>query len=223
MTRLPLKKRMGEIVEDTTRVTMLDRDAVMCQYLMAERFVKSILEYRHETWEDVYGVADVIMKRLTSLDGYADAKNGDRATQQLRLLANVVARWITEILAEVAKTRKEALKEYDKIRRMRRLEVEDVNQTTKKQINEMYSEAEIWEQMDQIEEEVQVNVEEKNYDNEFVLFQEQPNEREKKEQKGDKSNKEEDKTKKEEARKREQLDDSEAKSESVTEETVEKE
>lgn len=187
---------MREIAEDTTRATMLDRDATTCQYLMAECFVKSILEYQCEMQEGIREIADVIMKRLMSLDGFADVKNGDRATQQLRLLADVIARWITEILDEVAETHKEVLKQYDKKRWMKRLEVIDDNKIKDKLEN--------GKQIDQMKEKE---------------IEEEAN---KEEQKEKESDEEKDKAE-EKAREREQLDDREAKSESIKEETVKEE
>jgi len=115
----------------------------MCQYLMAERFVKSILEYPREIRKDTYihTIADVIMKRLIFLDEYANAKNDDRVTQQLRLLADVVACWMNEIIIEVDKIYRETLKEYSEKRGIRMLEVNDNDKETKikrwKQIEQM--------------------------------------------------------------------------------------
>lgn len=137
VTRFPSGKRAKEIVEDTARLTMLDHDSTICQYLMAERFVKSILEYQRETQKDVREIAkdeiaDVLLKRLMSFNEYTDAKNSDRATQQLRFLADVVASWMNEILVKVFEIRKEALKEYNEKRRMRTLKVNDGNKTNNK-------------------------------------------------------------------------------------------
>lgn len=200
------KKRTREIAEDATRVTMLNLDATMCQYLMAERFVKSILEYQHKMQEGVREISDVIMKRLISLDEYADVKNGDRATQQLRLLADVIAHWIIEIYDEVAETHKEIFKQYDKKRRMKRLEVND-NKTNNKSEN--------WGQMGQIKE--KEKQERKSYETSKRNNLKKENE---KEQKGDESDKEKDKAKEKE-REKKQLDNREAKSDSVKEEMIE--
>lgn len=111
-------------MEDTT---ILDRDAAICQYLMAKHFVKSILEYQCCTpKKDIREIADVIIRRLMSYEAYADARNDDRAQQQLRLLADVVACWIAEILVEVASTRKHILEEYCKKRKMKmEMEMDD--------------------------------------------------------------------------------------------------
>ncbi|TGZ45660.1 uncharacterized protein [Temnothorax longispinosus] len=217
-TRLPLRKKrtaeeIAEFAEDITRATTLDHDATISQYQMAERLVKSILEYRRETREGIPEIADVLMKRLISIDGYADAKNGDRATQQLQLLANVVARWITDVLAEVAETYKEAMKKYYKKRKMRRLDVNNNNKTNNKN-----KKTENWKQMGQMKE---IEKQEgKNY--ETTKRNNPAKEKNEDEQKGNESGKEKDEAK-EKAREREQLDDREAKSERVTEETVERE
>lgn len=203
--RLPpllAKKRIEEIAEDTVRTTMLDRDATMCQYLMAERFIKSILESRRKTRKkDIRKIADVIMKRLTSLDEYADAKNGDRATRQLRLLADMVACWMVEILVEVAEIYKEALKEYDEKRRMIMLEVDDDNETNSK--------IEDWKQTEKMKEKKQQD--RKNDE----TIQENNLRKEKNEEKQKRENKDEDTEEKAKER--------EAKSEDMRNETVEEE
>lgn len=207
-TRLPpplAKKRAEEIADDTARAMTLDRDAVMCQYLMAERFVKSILESRRETQKkDIREIADVIMKRLTSLDGYADAKDGDRATRQLRLLADVVACWMVEVLVEVAETYKTALKEYGKKRRMRMLDVDDDKETNSK--------TEDWERTEKMKEKKEQENDETNYEGNNAK------EKNEEEQKGEDKDDAEEK-----ARRRERLDKREAENEDAKSETVEEE
>lgn len=207
-TRLPLllgKKRTRE--EDATHVTMLDRDATMCQYLMAERFIKSILEYQHKMQEGVREISDVIMRRLTSLDEYADVTNSDRAAQQLRLLADVIACWIIEIYDEVAETHKEMSKQYDKKRQMKRLEVNDDNKTNNP-----------GEQMGQLKEKEKQEGKNNETAKKNNPKKENPKkENPEKEQKGDESDKEKDKAKGM-TRETEQLDVREAKNESVKEE-----
>ncbi|KAL0116593.1 hypothetical protein PUN28_009910 [Cardiocondyla obscurior] len=146
-TRLPQslkKEQIEEIVEKNRPAMTMDPDAAMYQYLVAERFVKSILEYQCETQESIREIADVIMKRLISIEGYSDAKNDDRTSQQLRLLADVVSRWITEILEEVIETHGEALNSYKKKRWMKRLEVSE--EESEENITEN------WKQMDQTKE-----------------------------------------------------------------------
>lgn len=120
---------MQEISKDIKDTTMLDKDAVMCQYLMAKHFVKSILQYQCCTSKkDIREIADVIERRLMSYEAYADARNDDRAAQQLRLLADIVACWIAEILVEVASIRKHALAEYCEKRKMKmEIEMNDNN------------------------------------------------------------------------------------------------
>ncbi|XP_050459369.1 uncharacterized protein LOC126855602 isoform X1 [Cataglyphis hispanica] len=122
-----MKKWVKEITEDITHATMLNKDATICPYLMAEHFVKSILGHQCETRQkDIREIAAVIFKRLISLDKYTtDVQNDDRATQQLRFLANIVACWIAEILIEVAEIHKETLEEYFKKREMKMIEVND--------------------------------------------------------------------------------------------------
>ncbi|XP_012224559.2 RNA-binding protein 25-like [Linepithema humile] len=141
-TRLPrTEKWMRKISEDIEDTTM-DRDAAMCQYLIAKRFVKSILEYQCFTpRKDIREIADVIMRRLISYEAYADTRNDDRATQQLRLLADVVACWIAEILVEVASTRKYSLEEYCRKRKMKMETEMDVD-------NEVNSKIQDWKQIE---------------------------------------------------------------------------
>ncbi|XP_070154844.1 uncharacterized protein [Polyergus mexicanus] len=138
-----MKKWVKDITEDITH-TMLNRDATMCQYLMAEHFVKSILGHQCETRKDIREIAAVIFKHLISLDKYTtDVRNGDRAMQQLHFLANVVACWIAEILIEVAEVHKETLEEYFKKRQMKMIEMNDDNQINIENKN--------WKQIDQEE------------------------------------------------------------------------
>lgn len=118
-------------VDEAVEVTTLDRDATMCQYLMAECFVKSILGYQCQSQKkDICEIAEVVLKRLMSVDGYAAVQNDSRAMQQLRLLADMVACWIAELLMEVAETRKEALEEYFEKRQMKMMEVNDNDDET---------------------------------------------------------------------------------------------
>lgn len=137
-----MKKLMKEITEDA-HTPMLDRDATMCQYLMAEHFVKSILGYHCRTQKkDIRDITTVILRHLTSLDKYAiDAQNGDRATQQLRILADIIACWIADILNEVAEVHKGTLEDYFKKRQMKMIEVNDDVQLNNKN--------EDWKQIDQ--------------------------------------------------------------------------
>ncbi|XP_011636219.1 uncharacterized protein LOC105426618 isoform X2 [Pogonomyrmex barbatus] len=129
----PLAKKPGEIAKEIARAPILDRDATMCQYLMAELFVRSILGYRRETQKrHVREIADVIMRRLTSLVERGDVKNGDRATQQLQLLADTVATWMDEVLVEVADMREKTLEEYSETRQMKTMDVDDDNETNEK-------------------------------------------------------------------------------------------
>jgi len=136
-----MRKWEKKITKDITYATMLDKDATMCQYLMAEHFIKSILEHQCQTpKKDIRKIAAVIFRHLTSLNRYiTNVQNGDRTTQQLRFLADIVACWIAEILIEVAEIHKETLEEYFNKRQMKMIEVND-------QIN---SENEDWKQIDQ--------------------------------------------------------------------------
>lgn len=126
--------------------TLLDRDVTMCQYLMAEHLVRNILEWRCSIpSKDFREIAQAIFQRLKSLDGYTVAKDDDdRATQQLHLLADIVACWIAEILVKVAEDRKQALEEYCEKKRMKMMEVDEDE--------EMDSEIEDWKQVEQTKE-----------------------------------------------------------------------
>ncbi|XP_025267276.1 uncharacterized protein LOC112638909 [Camponotus floridanus] len=150
-----MKKWKKKITEDITYATMLDKDATMCQYLIAEHFIKSILGHQCQTpKKDICKIATVIFRHLTSLNRYiTNVQNGDRTTQQLRFLADIVACWIAEILIEVAEIHKETLEEYFNKRQMKMIEVND-------QIN---SENEDWQQIDQEKdrEEKDENIEDK--------------------------------------------------------------
>lgn len=136
-----MKKWGKKITEDITYATMLDKDATICQYLIAEHFIKSILGHQCQTpKKDICKIATVIFRHLTSLNRYiTNVQNGDRTTQQLRFLADIVACWIAEILIEVAEIHTETLEEYFNKRQMKMIEVND-------QIN---SENEDWKQIDQ--------------------------------------------------------------------------
>ncbi|KAI4491388.1 hypothetical protein M0804_002780 [Polistes exclamans] len=96
----------------TLSATILDKDAVTCQYMMAERFVKSILDWRcpipKEEYEDI---ANVIIKRLSYALEYTPLDESDRKSQQMRFLADVVACWISGVLFEVAEDRKKELEQ----------------------------------------------------------------------------------------------------------------
>lgn len=150
-----MRKWVKKITEDIAHGTILDKDATMCQYLMAEHFVKSILGHQCQTQKkDIRKIAAVIFRHLTSLNRcITNIQNDDRATQQLRFLADIVACWIAEILIEVAETHKETLEEYFEKRQMKMIEVND-------QIN---SENEDWHQIDQEEdkEKIDRNIEDK--------------------------------------------------------------
>lgn len=105
----------------------LDGNMAVCQYLLAVNFVKSILERQYQTpRKDIREIARVILKHLTSVDESTDIQNGDDLpTQQLHLLAEIIACWVAEILVEVAEAHKETLEKYCKKREMKEMEIED--------------------------------------------------------------------------------------------------
>lgn len=176
-------------VDEAVEMTTLDRDATMCQYLMAECFVKSILGYQCQSQKkDICEIAEVVLKRLMSVDGYTAVQNDNRAMQQLRLLADMVACWIAELLMEVAETRKEALEEYCEKRQMKMMEVNDNDDETN-------SKAVHWKQKNKVanqtQEEEEETAEEKRA-NEIKIKEERENEetdeRENKEKEGKEEN-----------------------------------
>lgn len=170
-------------VDEAVEVTTLDRDATMCQYLMAECFVKSILGYQCQSQKkDICEIAEVVLKRLMSVDGYTAVQNDIRAMQQLRLLADMVACWIAELLMEVAETRKEALKEYCEKRQMKMMEVNNND-------DEINSKAVHWKPKDIVANEIQKEEEiaEEKQANEIKIIErenEEIDERENKEEEG---------------------------------------
>lgn len=92
--------------------SQFDKEAVNCQYAMAESFVKSILDWEcpipREEFKDI---ADVILKRLGFLLEYEPVNGEDRKSQQMRFLADVIGSWISGVLFEVAEVRKTELEE----------------------------------------------------------------------------------------------------------------
>ncbi|XP_014483206.1 PREDICTED: eukaryotic translation initiation factor 3 subunit A-like [Dinoponera quadriceps] len=148
-----MKKRTEEVTKLGTPI--LDEEVAMCQYLLAVNFVRSILERPCQTRrKDLREITRVILKRLTSINGYTDTRDGnDRATQQLQLLAEMIACWIAEILVEVAEAEKETLERYCKKREMKEMEVDDDEETD--------SEAEYWQQKHEIREKSEKEVKER--------------------------------------------------------------
>ncbi|KAK2588824.1 hypothetical protein KPH14_001696 [Odynerus spinipes] len=92
--------------------TTLDKDAVTCQYLMAERFVKSILDWKCPIPKNEYqDIARVIIRRLSYVLEYTPLDESDRKSQQMRFLADVIACWISGVLFEVAEDQKAEMEE----------------------------------------------------------------------------------------------------------------
>ncbi|XP_011500128.1 PREDICTED: uncharacterized protein LOC105363995 [Ceratosolen solmsi marchali] len=81
----------------------LDLEAAECQYSMAQRFVRSILNWKCLYPRDDYrDIAEVILERLSKQLEYIPIGNEDRKSEQMRLLADIFACWISEILTKVA-------------------------------------------------------------------------------------------------------------------------
>ncbi|KOC59970.1 Estradiol 17-beta-dehydrogenase 12 [Habropoda laboriosa] len=89
-----------------------DRDAVSCQYLMAERFVRSILQWKCSLGKsELNDVAQVIVKRLADVLEYSPLGTEDRKSQQIRYLADLISCWVTQVLSEVGQSQEEKLME----------------------------------------------------------------------------------------------------------------
>jgi hypothetical protein len=81
----------------------LDLEVAQCQYLMAQRFVRSILNWNCSCPRDDYrDIAEVILERLSKQLEYEPIGNEDRKSEQMRVLADVFACWISGILFKVA-------------------------------------------------------------------------------------------------------------------------
>ncbi|XP_015125907.1 FK506-binding protein 5 [Diachasma alloeum] len=98
-----------------------NKDAVGCQYLMAEAFVKSLLQWKCTLPKAEFkDIADIIIKRLSTTLEYTPVDNADRTTQQMKFLADIIAAWIAGILFEVAESHKEDLeKECEERKKMK--------------------------------------------------------------------------------------------------------
>ncbi|KOX77798.1 hypothetical protein WN51_10588 [Melipona quadrifasciata] len=104
-----LKKPGGGIL---TTTGSFDKDSVSCQYLMAERFVRSILKWKCSYPKSEFNdVTEVIVRRLIDILEYSPLQDEDRKSQQVRHLADVIACWITGVLTEVAQYQEEKLME----------------------------------------------------------------------------------------------------------------
>lgn len=103
----------------------LDPEAVCCQYQMAEKFVKSILDWKCPmAKEEFQDISKVILRRLSTILGYTPTNDGDRRSQQIQFLANVISCWINGVIIEIAEVRKESEDE----ERRRREEEEETDE-----------------------------------------------------------------------------------------------
>ncbi|XP_046742056.1 trichohyalin-like [Diprion similis] len=108
-----LRKKCREKPKNSKCQSPLDREAVMHQYLMAERFVRSILKWKCpipvEEFEDI---ASVILRRLSFVLEYTpQGEQEDLKSQQMRFLADIIACWISGVLFEVAEEHRKELEE----------------------------------------------------------------------------------------------------------------
>ncbi|CAK9810929.1 hypothetical protein ANTQUA_LOCUS6690 [Anthophora quadrimaculata] len=105
--RKPKKSSTG-----VTSAGVFDKDAVSCQYLMAERFVRSILQWKCSVPKaELNDVAEVVVKRLADVLEYSPMGNEDRKSQQIRYLAEVISCWVLGVVSEVAESQEEKLLE----------------------------------------------------------------------------------------------------------------
>ena len=105
-------KEKKEFRKEEENHVSFDPEAVCCQYLMAERFVKSILDWKCPIPTNEYrDIAKVILRRLSFLLEYTPTDNGDRKSQQMHVLADVIACWISGVILEVAEEHKKELEE----------------------------------------------------------------------------------------------------------------
>ncbi|KAF7998141.1 hypothetical protein HCN44_009539 [Aphidius gifuensis] len=87
-----------------------DEKAVNYQYTMANAFVKSILQWESQIpREEFSDISDVIIKRLENVLEYQVIDDGDRVTQQMKFLSDIIASWIAGVLFEVGEAHKEEL------------------------------------------------------------------------------------------------------------------
>lgn len=105
------QKKKSEEPIPANRQLQFDKDATICQYLMAESFVKSILQWECTIpKEDFQDIAEVVFGRLKQLFNRNTVDNDERGSQQMRLLADIIAAWIAGILFEVAQSKEDELK-----------------------------------------------------------------------------------------------------------------
>lgn len=112
----------------TTTGSTFDKDSVSCQYLIAERFVRSILKWKCPIPKAEFNdISKVIIRRLIDTLEYTPPQDEDRKSQQLRFLADAIACWVTGVLSEVAENQEKKLIERcrKKEEEMRRDEDED--------------------------------------------------------------------------------------------------
>lgn len=106
----------------------LDMKAVNCQYAMARRFVKSILACQPDPAippTEYKDITSVILCRLGKELNYDVITCEDRNSQQMRILADVLARWISGVLMDVSENRREELMKECERRRRELQELDD--------------------------------------------------------------------------------------------------
>ncbi|CAG5099779.1 Protein of unknown function [Cotesia congregata] len=105
----------GKAIKASPETDEFNRDAVLCQYKLAEALVRSIL-----TWEcplpreEFKDIAEVILNRLTGviINGSHSALDEDeKVYQQMRIISDIVACWVAGILIEVAQNNEQLLRE----------------------------------------------------------------------------------------------------------------
>ncbi|KAJ8668937.1 hypothetical protein QAD02_000196 [Eretmocerus hayati] len=99
------RKKRGKLMEAGD--PSIDVDAASCQYNMAVKFVRSILNWRCSVSKNDYrDIAEVILERLSEQLGYKPLDAYDRRSQQMRVLSDVLACWISGILMQLAERHK---------------------------------------------------------------------------------------------------------------------
>ncbi|XP_034192088.2 uncharacterized protein LOC117609618 isoform X1 [Osmia lignaria lignaria] len=94
----------------TSTGSTFDKDPVSCQYLIAERFVRSILKWKCPIPKAEFNdISKVIIQRLIDTLEYTPPQDEDRKSQQLRFLADAIACWVTGVLSEVAENQEKKL------------------------------------------------------------------------------------------------------------------
>ncbi|XP_034943948.1 uncharacterized protein PFB0765w isoform X1 [Chelonus insularis] len=99
----------------------MSKDTMLCQYNIAEAFVKSILQNKNVALrKDLEDLVKIIQKRLTkTVDNNDHLDKDGKVYQQILFLSKLIANWIAGVLEEVAEQNEEELKKECEERRKR--------------------------------------------------------------------------------------------------------